>query len=88
MFKFDLGAFVREQITGYEGVVVGRAQHLTGCNTYGLKSRKLKDGIPIDTQWFDENQLALKEESMSSKRFDTFDTGASDINPDGSKFKR
>jgi hypothetical protein len=58
-FKFDLGQTVTDTITGYEGVVISRSQWLTGCNTYGVKSKKLKDGKPMDSVHFDEQQLVL-----------------------------
>ena len=53
-FKFDLGAKVSDRITGYEGIIVGRSQWLTNCNTYGVKSQQLKDGKPMEPEWFDE----------------------------------
>lgn len=58
-FKFDLGDEARDLLNGYRGIVVARAQYLTGCNTYGLQSSKLKDGQPAETVWIDENRLAL-----------------------------
>lgn len=58
-FKYDLGQTVADKVTGYEGVVICRSQWLTGCNTYGVKSRELKDGTPMDSVYFDELQLKL-----------------------------
>lgn len=57
-FVFELGQEVRDVVTGYTGVVRGRAQYLTGCNTYAVQTRKLSDtGKPEDWLWFDENVL-------------------------------
>ena len=58
-FKFYLGDKVKDLITGYEGVIIARSQYLTNCNTYGVKSVKLKDDAPMDTQWFDEPHVVL-----------------------------
>lgn len=58
-FKFELGATVRDKVTDFEGVVVGRGDHISGCDTYGLQSRVLKDGVPQDMKWFDEPRLVL-----------------------------
>jgi hypothetical protein len=58
-FKFDLGQTLKDTITGYEGVVYSRSQWWNGCNTYGIKSRELKDGKPMDSVHFDEPQLKL-----------------------------
>jgi hypothetical protein len=33
-FKFDLGVTVKDVIHGFEGVVTGRCQYLTGCTQY------------------------------------------------------
>ncbi len=57
-FKYELGAMLREVITGFKGVAMGRTQYFTGCNHYGLLSPILnKDGKPEEWQWFDETRL-------------------------------
>ena len=56
-FKFNLGDRLKDRVTGFEGIVMSRTEWLTGCNTYGLKSQVLKDGLPTDSQWVDEVQL-------------------------------
>lgn len=56
-FRFDIGATLRDKVTGFEGVVVGRGDHLSGCDTYGLQAKQLKDGYPQDIKWFDEPRL-------------------------------
>lgn len=58
-FKFSCGDEAEHTITGFKGVVVGRTQWITNCNTYLLKSRELKDGKPMDPEQFDEPQLTL-----------------------------
>ena len=58
-FKFYLGDKVKDLITGYEGIVIARTQYITNCNTYGVKSLKLKNDVPMDTQWFDEPHVVL-----------------------------
>lgn len=57
MFKFPLGARVRDLVTGFEGVITGRAEHLSGCNTYGVQP-VAKDATDYkSSQWFDEPRL-------------------------------
>ena len=63
-FKFSLGSVLEEDITGFTGVVVSRTQWLSNCNTYGLKSKKLKYGIPQDLVYFDEPRLKIVEERI------------------------
>ena len=57
-----IGQRIRDKITGFEGVVIGKTIWLTGCNTFGLQSEKTTDdGTPLKTQWFDENRLEKVE---------------------------
>lgn len=56
-FEFNLGCEVKDVITGFTGIVVGRHQWLNNCNTYSVKSQVLKDGMPQDACNFDEPQL-------------------------------
>lgn len=57
-FKFDIGVTAQDVVTGFEGVITGRAQHLTGCNTYGLLA-KASEGKVSPAEWFDENRLLI-----------------------------
>jgi len=67
-FKFDIGTQLRDTVTGFEGVVMGRTQYHTGCNHYGLLSRKLsKEGKPTDWLWFDESLLTQTGKGVSFK---------------------
>lgn len=57
MFKFQLGAKVRDKVTGFEGTVIGRAEHLSGCNTYGVQPGSKNADDYKAQQWFDEPRL-------------------------------
>jgi len=63
-FKFNLGDKVKDQITGFEGIVTCCSMWLTGCNTYGIKPLDLKDGKPQESVYLDEPQLELMEEKV------------------------
>jgi len=65
-FKFNLGTEVKDTITGYSGIVIARCQWLHNCNTYGVKSKTLKEGVPIPCEYFDEPSL----ETISTKKFE------------------
>jgi len=48
-FKFELGEYVKDAVTGFEGYVYSRATWRIGANTYGIKSKELTDGkIPME----------------------------------------
>lgn len=65
-FKFELGDELKDVITGFKGIVRGRSQYLTGCNSYGIQSQKLSEnGNPQEWKWFDEDQLTrVKKEKI------------------------
>ena len=54
----ELNDVVEDRITGFTGVVIGRTEWLYGCVRFGVQSEELKDGKPLEHQWFDEQQLA------------------------------
>ena len=56
-FKYALGEVLRDKVTGFEGVVMVRANYFTRCDHYGLCPQNLKDGKPIDWEWLDEIRL-------------------------------
>lgn len=64
-FIFELGVKAKDKITGFEGIIIGRAEHITGCNTYGLKPKKDKDGKMQDAEWVDEG--CPKDENTGDK---------------------
>jgi len=60
MFKIELGAKVKDRITGFTGIVGSRTEYLTGCRRYGVQFQKLsKDGKPQNWQYFDEDMLTV-----------------------------
>jgi hypothetical protein len=52
-----LGDKVTDKVTGFTGVAVAKTEWLYGCVRWGVQSNTLKDGKPIDCQWFDEKSL-------------------------------
>ena len=57
-FKIDMTIHVKDVITGFNGHITGRAQYVTGCNTYQVQPKcKKGEGTYPKSQWFDENRL-------------------------------
>ena len=56
VFQFELGAFARDRVTGFEGVIIGRVEYLTGCVQYSV-APKAKNNEFKESQWFDESRL-------------------------------
>jgi hypothetical protein len=63
-FKHPLGAKVRDMVTGFTGVVVGRTQFVYGCNRYSVQGEELQDAKPTNWQGFDEGQLEMLDERV------------------------
>lgn len=61
-FKLELGAKVRDKITGYSGQIIGRTEWLYACRRYVVQARELKDGAPVAAINCDEDQLEVIEE--------------------------
>jgi len=55
--RFELGEILIDKVTGFKGVAMGRTEYFTDCTHYGLQSQELKDGKPVEWQWFDETRL-------------------------------
>lgn len=68
--RYELGARVRDLVTGVEGLVVGRAEWITGCDTYMVQPRTGDDGrTRPEAIWVDEPRLqCLAEETEEGKR--------------------
>lgn len=58
MLEIKLGVVYRDTITGCEGVAVSKTEFLFGCHRVCIQPRELKDGKPVESQYFDAQQLA------------------------------
>ena len=57
---FELGDALKDDVTGFAGVVVAKTFWLNGCVRLTLQPRKVgKDGKPFESQTFDVEQLSL-----------------------------
>lgn len=54
----DLGLRGRDKVTGFEGIITGRAQYIYGCDQYVLVP-PVKDGKCGENQWFDEGRIEV-----------------------------
>ena len=63
-FNPYLGRKAKHIISGYEGLITGFAQHMTGCDMYALTPTKIDEkGKPAEGRWFDENEIVLIEKA-------------------------
>lgn len=67
-FVFHRGEYIRDQVTGFAGIVIGRCDYLTGCNTYLLQPASIgSDGKRPEAEWFDEMRLEYDPNHLGKK---------------------
>ena len=54
--KIELGSRVKDVISEFTGIVIGRTEWLHGCTRYGIEGLA-KDGKKGDIEWFDEARM-------------------------------
>jgi heat shock protein HspQ len=61
----ELGDLAKDELTGFEGIVVGRTAWLTNCDRLVLQPRELdKDGAPQKTAQFDIMHCKLVQKGV------------------------
>jgi len=61
--EIKLGYEVRDIMTGFQGIAVGRTDWLYSCSRIAVRTPELVRGKPVDDQWFDVQQLDIVKES-------------------------
>lgn len=64
MIMNNLGKKGRDKITGFEGIITGKAIYLYGCSQYNLVP-PAKDGVIGSTEWFDEGRIEIIGEGVA-----------------------
>jgi hypothetical protein len=62
MFRIELGATVKSNITGFTGIVMSRLEQFNGCNRYWVQPPANKDMRMVDGFWIDEVELSIGSE--------------------------
>lgn len=63
-FQFPLGIEVRYAVTGFRGVVTGRAEYISGCRQYAITPKAKDDGSFVAGEWLDEQRLVESGEGV------------------------
>lgn len=61
--RLNLGARVKDLVTGFEGSAYSRTEFMYGCNRIGVEPLTLKDGKPQEVQYFDEQRIEVVEDA-------------------------
>ncbi|MBX4152415.1 hypothetical protein [Paenibacillus lautus] len=63
-FKYPMKAVAKDEVSGFEGIIIARNAHLFGCAQYGLAPQELaSDGSPKKTEYFDESRIQILDDS-------------------------
>jgi hypothetical protein len=63
--EFQLGARLKDKVSGLEGIAVGRLEYLNGCIQYCIKAKVGKDNKIPDAEWIDSQQLEKTGEGIN-----------------------
>lgn len=64
----QLGDRVKDSITGFEGVAIGRTEWLHGCVRITIQGDKLHNGVPVEPVSFDEPQVVIVKAKKVEKK--------------------
>ena len=64
MRRLEIGAIVRDKITGFVGMATAKTSYITGCDRYYLTPTVDKDGKCPDGKYFDEGTLEVIENGL------------------------
>lgn len=59
-----MGDKMKDPISGFKGIVTGYSRHMNNCDRAYLRPQAMKDGKPIDGEWFDTPPLILVKSSI------------------------
>jgi hypothetical protein len=81
-FKHKLGAKAKDKITGFEGIITARIEHITGCDTYWLTPDQLdKEGKKREAADFDEGRLEIIGPGILPEKVQGKEKGSTDVHP-------
>ncbi len=61
-FSIHLESTVRDKVTSFSGMVIGRAEYMTGCRQYLVQPRGGDPAKKPESEWFDEARLLIVED--------------------------
>jgi len=62
MQNLELGCTAKDIVTGFTGVVTGKAEYMTGCVQFSLTPGVDSNGKFQDNQWVDEGRLEVMQD--------------------------
>lgn len=67
-WKFELGDKVKDRVSGFQGIITTRTEHLNGCKQYGINPPIDKTGKMLEGYNIDGEQLDLIDKGLNKER--------------------
>lgn len=64
-FLHQLGKEATDIVSGFKGIITGRAEYIAGCRQYVLTPKAKEDGTGSEGRWIDEERLKITGEGVS-----------------------
>jgi hypothetical protein len=71
-----LGFKAKDKITGFNGIVVGKCEYLTGCTQFGVQPEVTETGAFVDLRWFDEGRLIFDKQIFEKEDVKSLENGS------------
>jgi hypothetical protein len=75
----QLGQKAKDKITQLEGILIGRAQYITGCDQYAIQTPAVNAEVK-PAQWFDEGRIEILGEGITIKEVTAEAPGGPQVN--------
>ena len=62
--RAEMGDLVKDRVTGFTGIVMGRTQWIYGCDRIWVQPQELKDGKKVEMDSFDEAAIEIVTKSV------------------------
>ena len=74
----ELGDRVEDKITGFQGIVTGVAEYISGCRQCAVTPEVTKDNKRDDGCWLDDDRLKILQKSAKTLKDRKRDGGPQD----------
>ena len=71
----NLGDSVKDEVSGFKGIVVAKHEYLQGCTRISVQPPVKKDGSMVEAQTFDEPQLQIIKSKAIKRKSASYDPG-------------
>lgn len=64
-FLHPLGKEATDVVSGFKGIITGRAEYIAGCRQYVLTPKAKEDGTGSEGRWIDEERLTITGDGVT-----------------------